>query len=119
MDRNTDYDSKTVVLINKKLQREKNTQKVANQFIKNSTSVTNAAKVERDEEAGKKLKVWGKEYGKKITQARLNGNPKLNQVQLAKKLQVKPEVVKEIENGTGLYKPNIATLLFKLYKVKR
>ena len=118
MDRNTDYDSTTVVLTNKKLQREKNTQKVANKFIKNSTSVTNAGKVERDEEAGKKLKVWGKEYGKKITQSRLNGTPKLNQAQLAKKLQVKPEVVKYLENGTGLYKPNIASLLFKLYKVK-
>ena len=45
MDRNTDYDNTTVVLTNKKLQRAKNTLKVANKFIKNSTSVTNAGKL--------------------------------------------------------------------------
>ena len=116
---NSDYDSQTIILTNTKLQKGKNTEKQKTHKQPNNSTNINAAKVERDEEAGKKLKIWGKEYGQKVTIARVNSTPKMTQAQLAQKLQVKPDVVKDIENGTGLYKPNIANIIFRILKVKR
>lgn len=119
MSNNDEYHSQTIILTNKKLKNEKNTQKEKNQFYSNKNITVNSAKIERDEEAGKKLKTWGKDYGNRVTQARIKHNPKLSQNDLAKKLQVKLEIVRDIENGKGLYKPNIANNIFKILKVKR
>jgi len=82
----------------------------------NSSNI-NAAKIERDEEEGKKLKTYGAEYGKKVTDARTSR--KLTQKQLAQQLNVRQDVVQKLENGSGLVDGNICGKIFRILGVKR
>lgn len=115
---NEDYHSKTIVIGNKNASKEKKKEIKKKTSAPNSSSV-NSAKIERDFEKGKSLKTWGSLYGKKVSQARSSLNPKLNQQQLANKLKVRLDIVKEIENGKGLYNPKISNDIFKILKIKR
>ena len=65
------------------------------------------------------IKKWGSSYGSKVAQCRNNFKPnKLSQSDLAKKLQVKSDVIKLIENGQGKYDPVLSSKIFRLFKVK-
>ena len=84
---------------------------------KSNFNGVNSAKIERDEEEGKKLKTYGTEYGRKVQDARKERN--LTQKQLAQQLSVKPEVIQNVENGKGLVDGKICDNLFRILKVKR
>ena len=117
---NNDYHSRTIIIGKKHTGNSRETEKKLTTQGPNKTGInTNSLKVERDFEEGKALKTWGIEYGKSITAARCKLVPKTNQATLAKKLYVKPEVVRDIENGKGLYNAQLGNKLFKLLKVKR
>lgn len=76
-----------------------------------------SAKLERDEEEGKKLKTYGSEYGKKVQIAR--GEKNWTQKQLAQQLNVKQDVIQNIENGKGLVDGQICNKIYRILKVKR
>ena len=109
----------TVVLRNTKLSKEKNT--IKNKSTKSSNKSENKLNIIMTEDGEEiiKTKTWGFEYGKKVTQARTSKTPKMNQQQLAQQLNVKLDVVKSIENGTGNVNPQIASKIFKILGVKR
>ena len=113
-----DYHQRTIIIGNKKINGGKGREKVLNINKPNSVNV-NASKIEKNHDEGKELKTWGTVYGKAITNARINYNTKLSQSDLAKKINVKPEIVRDIENGKGLYNSQIASKLFRLLKVKK
>ena len=77
----------------------------------------NSAKLERDEEEGKKLKTYGAEYGRNVQDARKEKN--WTQKQLAQQLNVKQDIIQKIENGTGIVDGQICNKLFRILKVKR
>jgi len=76
-----------------------------------------ASKLERDEEEGKKLKIYGTEYGKKVQNARLE--KKWTQKQLGQKLNVKVDIIQKIENGKGLLDGQICNNIFRILGIKR
>jgi ribosome-binding protein aMBF1 (putative translation factor) len=115
---NDDYHSQTIIIGKRDKSSYKQTELKVRETAPNKTS-TNSAKIERDFEAGKALKTWGIGYGKAVTQARCKLPQKTSQVDLAKRLQVKPDVVREIENGKGLYNAQLGNKLFRILKVKR
>ena len=120
MDYNQEYHNRTIIIGKKHTGNNKETEKKLTTQGPNKTGTsTNSLKVERDFEEGKALKTWGIEYGKAITVARCKLVPKTNQAALAKKLNVKPEVVRDIENGKGMYNAQLGNKLFRLLKVKR
>ena len=114
---NQDYHDQTIVIRNKNVSKDKKTEIKKNTYAPNSSNI-NSAKIERDFEKGKSLKIWGSLYGRKVAQARSTLNPKLNQQQLANKLKVRLDIVKEIENGKGLYNAKISNDIFKILKIK-
>ena len=77
----------------------------------------NSAKLEHDEEEGKKLKTYGAEYGRRVQEGRKQKN--WTQKQLAQQLNVKSDVVQKIENGTGLVDGQICNKIFRILQVKR
>ena len=109
----------TVVLHNTKLLKEKNTKK--EKSTKSSNKIENKLNIKMtvDGEEIVKTKKWGFEYGKKVIQARASKYPKMNQQKLAQQLNVKLDVIKSIENGTGNFNPQIASKIFKILGVKR
>lgn len=113
-----DYHQKTIIIGKKHRRNSKVIEKKLNNNAPNKI-LTNSAKVERDHDEGKSLKIWGIDYGRQVTQARTKVVPKMSQVQLAEKLKVKPDIVKNIENGKGLYNGQLANKIFRILKVKR
>ncbi len=109
----------TVVLRNTKLLKEQNTKKEKSIQSSNKSDNKVNVKMTEDGEEIVKNKKWGFEYGKKVIKARTSKTPKMNQQQLAKQLNVKLDVVKSIENGTGNVNPQIASKIFKILGVKR
>ena len=78
----------------------------------------NTSFVKEDEETGMvKINIYGTEYGKKVQQARCE--KKLKQKELAQKLNVKEEIVREIENGKGKVDGQICNKIFRVLGVKR
>ena len=110
-------DWKPVILNSSKNIPKQQTEIVPKFQSSNSNSNVNAAKIERDEEEGKKLKTYGTEYGRKVQDARKEKN--FTQKQLAQQLSVKPEVIQNVENGKGLVDGKICDKLFRILKVKR
>uniref|UniRef100_A0A6C0EIF8 HTH cro/C1-type domain-containing protein n=1 Tax=viral metagenome TaxID=1070528 RepID=A0A6C0EIF8_9ZZZZ len=115
---NTDYHNRTITIGKRHTSSYKETEIKVKDSSNNKLS-TNSLKIEKDFEAGKSLKTWGTVYGKAVTQARCKLPTKTSQTGLAKQLQVKPDIVKEIENGKGLYNDQLANKLFRILKVKR
>ena len=76
-----------------------------------------SAKLERDEEEGKKLKTYGTEYGRKVQEARKQKN--WTQKQLAQQLNVQQTVIQNVENGSGLVDGKVCNNIFRILKVKR
>lgn len=103
----------TVVLRNTKLLKEKS--KTSSKKNDNRLNI----KYTEDGEEIVKTKTWGIEYGKKVTQARTSKTPKMNQQQLAQQLNIKLDIIKSIENGTGNLNPQIASKIFRILGVKR
>ena len=113
-----DYHQKTIIIGKKHTRNSKVIEKKLNINAPNKV-LTNSAKIERDHDEGKSLNYWGVDYGRQVTQARTKAVPKMSQVQLAEKLKVKPDIVKNIENGKGLYNGQLANKIFRILKVKR
>ena len=113
-----DYHQKTIIIGKKHTHGSKVVEKKLNNNAPNKV-LTNSAKIEKNHDEGKSLKLWGVEYGKLVTNARTGAVPKMSQVKLAEKLQVKPDIVKNIENGKGLYDGKLANKIFRILKVKR
>lgn len=74
--------------------------------------------IKEDEETGMvKINTYGTEYGKKVQQARCE--KQLKQKDLAIKLNVKEDVVREIENGKGKVDGLVCSKIFSILGVKR
>ena len=70
-----------------------------------------------DDDEMPQVKTYGKEYGIRVSQARVE--KKLSQQQLATQINEKVDVVKLVENGKGVYNPNVSQKIFRVLKVKR
>jgi len=110
-------DWKPVILNSSKNIPKQQTEIVPKFQSSNSNSNVNAAKIERDEEEGKKLKKYGAEYGRKVQDARTS--KKLTQKQLAQQLNVRQDVVQKLENGSGLVDGQVCGKIFRILGVKR
>lgn len=64
-----------------------------------------------------KPKTYGKDYGHRVTLARTQKN--MNQADLAKALSVQPNIVRDIENGSGIVQDKICQKIFIVLGVKR
>lgn len=79
---------------------------------------TSTPSIKEDEETGiVKINTYGSEYGKRVQQARCE--KKLKQKELANKLNVKEDVIREIENGKGKVDGKICSKIFQILGVKR
>ena len=111
-------DWKTIVFnSNKNTPKHKLEVEPVKKYVSNSNTNVDSAKIERDEEEGKKLKTYGLEYGKKVCEARKEKN--WTQKQLAQQLNVRQDIVQKLENGSGLVDGNICNKIFRILKVKR
>ena len=99
--------------------RGKNNLPKTNEIIKKPINNVNksAYKIEEDAENLKDHKLYGKEYGMRVAKGRLD--KKLTQIELAKKINVQPDIIKNIENGTGIVNGKHIDLIYKLLNVKK
>jgi ribosome-binding protein aMBF1 (putative translation factor) len=99
--------------------RGKNNQHKTNEIIKKPINNGNksAYKIEEDAENLKNHNLYGKEYGMRVAKGRLD--KKLTQIELAKKMNVQPDIIKNIENGTGIVNGKHIDLIYKLLNVKK
>jgi putative transcription factor len=112
-------DAKTIVLINPKLTAKK----LKEEGIKINIGVNNTnnnytvsgKKITDDEEIPISDKV-GKDLGMKIQQARLAKN--IKQIDLAKQLNITPDIIRDYENGTAIKNGNLLNKMSKLLGVK-
>ena len=65
----------------------------------------------------RKPNTYGADYGQRVMRAR--ADKKWSQVDLARKMNVLPDVIKSVENGTGIVNGKVCELIFKLVGVKR
>jgi ribosome-binding protein aMBF1 (putative translation factor) len=64
----------------------------------------------------KPIKLFDKEFGQKIARLRnIDPEKKMDQKQLAVKLNVQPQVIAGIENGTGKYNGELVNKLKRLF----
>lgn len=64
----------------------------------------------------KPIKLFDKEFGQKIARLRnIDPDKKMDQKQLAQKLNVQPPVIAGIENGTGKYNGELVNKLKRLF----
>ena len=108
-----DYTAKDIILGNPKLiakKKKEETEKVAKINIP-SNVLLSGKKINDDDELPKLDKV-GLDMGKKIMQARLNKN--LKQIDLAKQLNITPDIIRDHENGSA---PRNGSLLNRIGKI--
>jgi ribosome-binding protein aMBF1 (putative translation factor) len=99
--------------------RGKNNQSKTTETIKKPINIGNksASKIEEDAENLKSHNLYGKEYGLRVSKGRLD--KKMTQIELARKMNVQPDIIKNIENGCGIINGKHIDLIYKLLNVKK